>query len=129
MSHQYPIAKMLTSIRNAVIARVRFVDLDLSRLNHNVLKVLEQQGFLERVLVDDQKHKMRVFLKYDGREPLIQGLKCLSKPSLRKYIQVDEIPEVRGGMGTVVISTSQGIVDGKTARQKGIGGELICYVW
>jgi small subunit ribosomal protein S8 len=129
MSQQDPIASMLTSLRNAVIARGRFVDLSLSKQRHEILKVLEKQGFLEHILVDDQKKRMRVFLKYDGREPLMQGLKRISKNSLRKYIALKKIPRIFGGLGTVVISTSQGVVDGETARQKGIGGELICYVW
>lgn len=129
MSHQDPIASMLTSLRNAVMARLRFVDLSLSRQKHEILKVLEKQGFLEHILVDDQKKKMRVFLKYDGREPLMQGLKRISKPSLRNYIGAGDIPRIFGGLGTVVLSTSQGILSGESAREKGIGGELLCYVW
>lgn len=129
MSHQDPIASMLTSLRNAVTARLRFVDLNLSNLNHEILKVLEAQGFLEHILIDDKKRKMRVFLKYDGREPLMQGLKRISKPSLRKYIGSGEIPRLLGGLGTVVVSTSQGVLHGEAAREKGIGGELLCYVW
>lgn len=129
MAHQDPIAEMLTSLRNAVIAKTRFVDLSLSKQKHEILKVLERQGFLEHILVDDQKKRMRVFLKYDGREPLMQGLKRISKPSLRKYIPQNEIPRILGGLGTVVLSTSQGVIDGEAARQKGIGGELLCYVW
>ncbi len=129
MAHQDPIAEMLTSLRNAVIAKSRFVDLNLSKQKHEILKVLERQGFLEHILVDDQKKRMRVFLKYDGREPLMQGLKRISKPSLRKYIPLDKIPRIFGGLGTVILSTSQGVIDGEAARQKGIGGELLCYVW
>lgn len=129
MSQQDPIASMLTSLRNAVIARGRYVDLSLSNIKHEVLKVLEKQGFIEHILVDDQKKKMRVFLKYDGREPLIQGTKRISKPSLRKYIPKDKIPKIYGGLGVVVLSTSQGVIDGEAAREKGIGGELLCYVW
>jgi small subunit ribosomal protein S8 len=129
MSHQDPIANMLTLLRNAVIARGRFVDLDLSKMKHEILKVLEKQGFLEHILVDDQKKKMRVFLKYDGREPLMQGLKRISKPSLRKYIPLEKIPRIFGGLGIVVLSTSQGVLEGEAAREKGIGGELLCYVW
>lgn len=129
MAHQDPIAEMLTSLRNAVIAKSRFVDLNLSKQKHEILKVLEKQGFLEHILVDDQKKRMRVFLKYDGREPLMQGLKRISKPSLRKYISLEKIPRIFGGLGTVIISTSQGVIDGEAARQKGIGGELLCYVW
>lgn len=129
MAHQDPIAEMLTCLRNAVIAKSRFVDIGLSKQKHEILKVLEKQGFLEHILVDDQKRKMRIFLKYDGREPLMQGLKRISKPSLRKYIPLDDIPRIFGGLGTVVLSTSQGVIDGEAARQKGIGGELLCYVW
>ncbi len=129
MSQHDPIASMLTSLRNAATARSRFVDLDLSYLRHEILKILERQGFVEHILVDDQKKKMRVFLKYDGREPLMQGLKRISKPSLRKYIGRDEIPRIIGGLGTAILSTSSGILDGETAREKGVGGELLCYVW
>lgn len=129
MAHQDPIASMLTSLRNGVTARRRFVDLPLSRQKHEILKALEKQGFLEHILVDEQKKRMRVFLKYDGRSPVMQGLKRVSKTSLRKYVGRDEIPDVFGDLGTVVLSTSQGIMDGKTAKEKGIGGELLCCVW
>lgn len=130
MAHQDPIADMLTRLRNAMTARRRYVDMPLSQQKHNVLKVLEQQGFVEHILVDDEHKKMRVFLKYaGGRAPILQGLKRISKPSLRKYINKDEIPKISGGLGIAIVSTSQGVVDGETARQKGIGGELLCYVW
>jgi small subunit ribosomal protein S8 len=130
MSHQDPIADMLTRLRNAMTARRRFVDMALSRQKHNILKVLEQQGFIEHILVDEEHKKIRVFLKYSGtRAPILQGLRRISKPSLRHYINKDEIPTISGGLGVAVVSTSQGIVDGETARQKGIGGELLCYVW
>lgn len=130
MSHHDPIADMLTRLRNAMTARRRYVDMGLSQQKHNILKVLEQQGFIEHILVDDEHKKMRVFLKYaGGRAPILQGLKRISKPSLRRYINKDEIPKISGGLGVAVVSTSQGVVDGETARQKGIGGELLCYVW
>lgn len=129
MTQHDPIAGMLTSLRNAVTARSRFVDIDLSKQKHEILKVLERQGFVEHILVDDQKRKMRAFIKYDGREPLMQGLKRISKPSLRKYIGREEIPKIIGGLGVAVLSTSQGVLDGESAREKGIGGELLCYVW
>jgi len=120
---------MLTSLRNGVAARRRFVDLPLSRQKHEILKTLEKQGFLEHILVDEQKRRMRVFLKYDGRSPILQGLKRISKTSLRKYARRDEIPSVLGDLGMVILSTSQGIMDGKEAKEKGIGGELLCCVW
>ena len=130
MSHQDPISDLLTRLRNAMTARRRFVDVSLSRQKHDILKVLEKQGFIEHILVDDEHKKMRIFLRYaDGREPLLQGLKRISKPSLRNYIKHDEIPRISGGLGVAILSTSQGVVDGETARTKGIGGELLCYVW
>ncbi|HEX2578876.1 MAG TPA: 30S ribosomal protein S8 [Rhabdochlamydiaceae bacterium] len=130
MAHQDPIADMLTRLRNAVTARRKFVDMPLSSLKHDVLKVLVQQGFIEHVLVDDEHKKMRVFLKYaGGRAPVLQGLRRISRPSLRRYITKHEIPKISGGLGLAIVSTSQGVVDGETARQKGIGGELLCYIW
>lgn len=129
MSQQDPIASMLTSLRNGAMARRRFVDLPLSKEKHEILKTIEKQGFIEHILIDKQKNKMRVFIKYDGREPLIQGLKRISKPSLRKYVGKDEIPTIFGGLGAVIISTSHGVMDGEMAREKGIGGELLCCIW
>lgn len=129
MTQHDPISSMLTSLRNGAMARSRFVDLPLSRQKREILRILEKQGFVDHILVDDQKKKMRVFIRYDGREPLMQGLKRVSKPSLRRYIGVGEIPKIVGGLGVVILSTSQGVMDGETAREKGIGGELLCYVW
>lgn len=130
MAHHDPIADMLTHIRNALTARHRYVDLALSKQKHEILKVLEKQGFVEHILLDEAHKKMRVFLKYaEGRQPLMQGLRRISKPSLRRYINRHEIPKISGGLGVAIVSTSQGVVDGETARQKGIGGELLCYVW
>lgn len=130
MMHQDPISDMLTRMRNALRGRRRFIDLNLSRQKHDILKVFEQQGFIEHILVDEERKKMRVFMKYSNeRTPLIKGLKRISKPSLRRFVGKHEIPKTSGGLGIAVISTSQGIVDGETARQKGIGGEFLCYVW
>jgi len=130
MAHQDPIADMLTRLRNGASARRRYVDMALSSLKHDILKVLQQQGFIEHVLIDEEHKKMRVFLKYaGGRAPILQGLKRISKPSLRRYVTKHEIPKISGGLGLSIVSTSQGVVDGETARQKGIGGELLCYIW
>ncbi len=130
MAHHDPISEMLTAIRNGVKARNRFVDLSLSRVKLGILKVFEKQGFIESLLVDEKEKKMRVFLKYiDRRTPLIQGVRRISKPSLRRYIGREAIPTLFGGLGVVVISTSLGIVDGETAKEKGIGGELLCSIW
>jgi small subunit ribosomal protein S8 len=130
MSHQDPIADLLTRLRNGVRAKLRFVELYFSRQKHAILKVLQEHGFVDNILVDEEKKKMRIFLKYsEGRIPTIHELKRISKPGLRNYIKQDEIKKIAGGMGIAIISTSQGIIDGEAAREKGIGGELLCYVW
>jgi small subunit ribosomal protein S8 len=125
-----PIADLLTRIRNARNARHRYVDLRLSRLKLQIIKVLHQQGYIDNFLVDEEHAKARIFLKYgDGREPVIKGLKRISSPGLRRYIGYRQIPKIYGGMGVAILSTPGGIVDGETARRQKVGGELLCYVW
>lgn len=124
------IADLLTRLRNAVQARHRFVDVAVSKKRLNVLKVLEQQGFIEKILVNQEKYKIRVFLKYSqGRDPVLQGLKRISTPGLRRYVGSQDIPRVYGGLGVSIVSTSKGVLDGETARKEKLGGELLCYVW
>ncbi len=130
MSMHDPISDLLTRIRNARQARHRYVDFRVSKVKVNILKILQLQGFVEHFLVDDESGKGRVFLKYaEGREPVIQGLKRMSTPGLRRYVGVDEIPRVLGGLGIAILSTSKGIMDGETARKQRLGGELLCLVW
>ncbi len=130
MAQSDTIADLMTRLRNAAKARHRFVDMRSSKMKLNIMKVLEKQGFVEHILVNDEKAMMRVFLKYDeSRDPVLQGLKRISSPGLRRYIGSREIPKIHGGMGCAIVSTSQGIFDGETARQMNIGGELLCYVW
>ena len=125
-----PIADLLTRIRNANHRQHKFVDIRLSKQNVNIAKLLEAQGFVDHVLLDKEKQRMRVFLKYvKGRGSVVNGLKRNSSPGLRRYISYRKIPKVLGGMGIVVLSTTQGIIDGETARQKKIGGELLCTIW
>jgi small subunit ribosomal protein S8 len=125
-----PIADLLTRIRNARNARHRYVDLRLSKLKLQVIRVLHQQGYVENFLVDEAQRKVRVFLKYgDARQPVIQGLKRISTPGLRRYIGYRQIPKIYGGMGVAILSTPAGIIDGETARREKIGGELLCCVW
>lgn len=130
MSQSDTIADLLTRLRNAVQARQRYVDMRTSKMKLNIMKVLEKQGFIEHILVNEEKGKMRIFLKYaQGREPVLQGLKRISSPGLRRYIPSRSIPRIRGGMGTSILSTPMGIIDGETARKQNVGGELLCYVW
>jgi len=125
-----PIADLLTRIRNAKLAKHRFVDFRLSSLKLNIVKVLQEQGFVDNYLVNDEKGEARVFLRYTtGREPVLQGLKRVSTPGLRRYVTHRQIPKVLGGMGTAILSTPEGVLDGETARKKKIGGELLCLVW
>lgn len=125
-----PIADLLTRIRNALHARMRFVDFPPSRLKVSILKVLEKNGFIERYLIDEQGRRGRVYLKYaERRQPVLRGLKSLSSPGSRRYVGHRKIPKIYGGMGLVILSTSQGVIDGETARKDRLGGELLCSVW
>jgi small subunit ribosomal protein S8 len=125
-----PIADLLTRIRNARNARHRYVDLGLSRVKVQIIKVLHEQGYIDNFLVDEERGRARIFLKYgEGREPVIKGLKRISSPGLRRYIGYRKIPKIYGGMGVAILSTPGGIVDGETARRQKLGGELLCYVW
>lgn len=125
-----PIADLLTRMRNAKEAQHRYVDVLKNSMNLEILKVLVDKGFVEGFLPNDAQHKVRVFLKYsEGRKPVIQGLKRVSTPSLRRYVGYQEIPILFKGLGMAILSTPQGICDGETARKMKVGGELLCYVW
>ena len=125
-----PIADLLTRIRNAKTARHRYVDFHPSKTKMEIVKVLQNQGFVDRVLLNEEKRQARIFLKYaGGREPVIRGLKRFSSPSRRRYVGYEKIPRIFGGMGIAILSTPAGIVDGETARRQKVGGELLCLVW
>lgn len=128
-----PIADFLTRIRNSIKAQHRYVDVNWSKMRQEIAEILKAQGFIESYLVkQDNRNRgtMRLFLKYaDGREPVIKGLRRISKPGLRRYVAHDEIPFFYGGLGLSIVSTSQGVMAGKTAKDRKIGGELLCLVW
>ena len=125
-----PIADLLTRIRNAASAKHRYADVHSTKLLVSLVKVLQKMGFIENFLVNEEQRKMRIFLKYaEGRESLITGLKRISRPSLRRYVENRRIPKIDGGMGLVVLSTSKGVMDGESARELGVGGELLCFIW
>jgi small subunit ribosomal protein S8 len=125
-----PISDLLTRIRNAKAQRHKYVDFIYSRERFNIVKVMQAQGFIENILVDDDSKRLRIFLKYGkNRKSVINGLKRMSSPGLRKYVGYQNIPVIFGGMGVAILSTSKGVVDGNTARSQKIGGELICLVW
>jgi len=126
-----PIADLLTRIRNASQARHRYIDVHHSKMKEAIVKILKETGFVAQVLIKEEKKKvtMRIFLKYAQRDPVIHGLKQVSKSSLRRYVGCHEIPRVFGGMGISIISTSKGVIDGEKARTLKIGGELLCLAW
>lgn len=127
-----PIADLLTRIRNASKAKKRFVDIDHSKMKEGIVRVLKEKGFVAQYLIkeENKKSKMRIFLKFkDNREQVIQGIKRISRPSLRRYVTYQDIPRVFGGMGIAILSTSKGLMDGEQARKTGLGGELLATAW
>jgi small subunit ribosomal protein S8 len=132
MSMTDPIADMLTRIRNANQAQLERVDIPASRLKIELAKILKAEGFIRGYkLIDDSKQGiLRVYLKFGpGNERIIQGIRRVSRPGLRIYRKAAQIPRVFSGMGVAILSTSQGLMTGKAAREQSIGGEVLCYVW
>jgi len=127
-----PIADMLTRIRNAVMARHDAVLMPSSRMKLYIAKILKQEGFITdyEVLSDHSRRQIKMILRYsDKNQPMISGLKRVSKPGLRIYVQSKEIPRIYGGLGIAIVSTSRGLMTGQKAWHQKIGGELLCYVW
>ncbi len=127
-----PIADMLTRVRNANNAEKSVVNIPASKIKHGIGEILKEEGYVRDVKLIDRhpQNDIRLYLKYgDNGEKVITGLKRISKPGLRVYVGKDEIPRVLGGLGVAIISTSQGVLSDKQAREKGIGGEVLCYVW
>ena len=126
-----PIADFLTRIRNANIVRAKTVEVPASNMKKELAKLLKEERYIQdyEVIEDKMQGRIRLQLKYNGKERIITGLKRISKPGLRVYAEKDQIPRVLGGLGIAVISTSKGIMTDKTARQMGIGGEVLCYIW
>ena len=125
-----PISDLLTRIRNAGAAQLPSVELPHSRIKESVAKLLQQQGYITDVSVEgDTKKKLKMRLKFNGKKSVIEGLKRVSKPGLRRYVGATEIPRVRGGLGVAIVSTSEGLLTDQQARKKNLGGELLCYIW
>ena len=127
-----PIADFLTRIRNANMRKFEVVEAPASKIKRDIANILKTEGYVkdEEFIEDDKQGIIRVFLKYgkDG-EKVITNLKRISKPGLRVYVKSGEVPKVLNGLGTAVISTSEGVVTDKAARAKNIGGEVLAYVW
>ena len=130
MAFNDPIAELLTKIRNAKDAQHRYVDLSFSKNKVKILELLKSHGYVDNFLVNEEKFKIRVFLRYTKtRESVIRGLDRISTCGLRRYIGYRDIPKVFNGMGLAIVSTPKGIVDGETARNLKVGGEILCTVW
>ena len=125
-----PIADMLTRIRNSLVANKVSVSIPASKMKEAIAKVLKEEGYISEYTVKDLEGKaeLEVVLKYFEGEPVIAELKRVSKPGLRTYKGVDELPKVLNGLGIAIISTSKGIMTDRAARNAGIGGEVICSV-
>jgi len=125
-----PISDMLTRIRNAGRALLPTVQIPHSRMKESIAGILKGEGYVAEVNVEGKVPKtIKIKLKYEGKKAVIEGLKRISTPGLRRYVGATEIPRVRGGLGVAVVSTSEGLMTGTQARKKNLGGELVCYIW
>ncbi len=132
-THSDPIGDLLARIRNAGSAGLAHTDLPASKQKASILGILEREGYIvgfEQIEVEGPQPQLRIFLKYDAdRRPIINTAKRVSKPGRREYTQARDIPLIRGGTGIAIISTSQGIMTGRQAYRRKLGGEHICSVW
>jgi small subunit ribosomal protein S8 len=125
-----PISDMLTRIRNANRALLPIVDVPHSKLKASIAGILKREGYINDFAIEgDKMRTIKMKLKYQGKKSVIEGLRRISTPGLRRYVGSTDIPRVRGGLGVALISTSEGIMTGNQARKKNLGGELLCYVW
>ena len=126
-----PIADMLTRVRNGIMARHTRVMIPASNMKVAIARILKEEGYIRDfdVVRDNPQGTLRITLKYVEKRPVMSQLKRVSKPGLRVYTRRDDIPRVRGGLGTAIISTPQGVMTGRKAYQLGLGGEVVCYIW
>ena len=132
-----PVADMLTRIRNAILARHTRVEIPASKMKLSIARILKEEGYIKDFEVltrglegrPDPQGRIRIALKYVDKRPVLTHLKRVSRPGLRVYAKHADIPRVRGGLGTSILSTSQGLMTGRRAYQLGLGGEVVCYIW
>ena len=122
-----PIADMLTRIRNANALRYEEVSMPTSKMKVEIASILKDEGYISNYTVDDKT--LTLSLKYDNKERVISGLKCISKPGLHVYAKAEEVPYVLNGLGIAILSTSKGIMTDKAARKENVGGEVLAYIW
>ncbi|HAL74216.1 MAG TPA: 30S ribosomal protein S8 [Clostridiales bacterium] len=125
------IADMLTRIRNAGTAGHASCEIPASNVKKAIAQILLEEGYISRVemIADDKQGKIKITLKYAAKKPVISGIKRISRPGLRVYADKENLPKVLGGLGIAIVSTSHGIMTEKKARNEGIGGEVLAYVW
>lgn len=126
-----PISDMLNRIRNATLRKYEHVDIPSSKLKLEIARLLKDEGFIRdfEKMTKDSHPGIRVKLKYQKEQPVINGLKRVSRPGRRVYVGKDKVPSVRGGLGLAILSTTQGMFSDRESRKRGVGGEVICYVW
>ena len=126
-----PIADMLTRIRNAITANKETVEIPASNEKKAIAEILLNEGWVKdvKIVEDGYNGKIAITLKYNDKKSVISGLRRVSKPGLRAYTGVENMPRVLGGFGTVILSTNKGIMTGKNAKAANVGGEVLCYVW
>lgn len=130
MSMSDPIADMLTRIRNAQLANKEIVNIPHSRIKQAIANVLKEEGYIENFIIksENKKNTLEIKLKYYSDNPVIETIKRISKPGLRIYKSSQNLPDVMNGLGIAIVTTSKGVMTGNSARQLGIGGELLCVV-
>ena len=128
---QDPLSDMLTRIRNAGSASLTETAMPTSNLKKSVAGVLKEEGYIKGYSENGEgvKKELVIQVKYYKHQPVIEGIKRVSKPSCRVYCGGQEVPKVRSGLGTVILSTPQGVISGKKAKELNVGGEILCYVW
>ena len=132
MSMTYPLADMFTRVRNASLARHEKVDVPASKLKLEVARILKEEGFIKnyKFSKDEKQGVLRIFLKYeDAKRPVIEGIRCVSKPGRRVYAGSEDLPRILGGLGISIVSTSKGLMTDRQARLVRMGGEVLCSVW
>lgn len=126
-----PIADMLTRIRNAQTARHESVSVPASRIKGEIARILKAEGFIrDYELPSEQERDIKIQLRYSGkREPVVTGIRRISKPGLRVYVKSKDMPRILGGLGVAIVSTPQGVMTANEAKRANVGGEILCYVW
>ena len=126
-----PIADLFTRIRNGLMVRHPRVDVPGSKMKARIIEILKKEGYIKnfRIYEDNLQGVIRVYLKYSGDQSVIRGIKRISKPGRRNNVKRDDVPKVLNGLGLAIMSTSSGVMTDNECREKGIGGEVLGYVW